>query len=325
MSGPQLTAPAATATAEEHADWLELKALASTKRVASMEDLVGAFRAIGSTDALNDEETDEDAPLPDPAAIDRGSERAQAVAETAFEAIDERSRSVKDPQRYPFEVMSGSIKLKRSTWRSTYTYLLLLTKFGERSSPQGIKGASLFEAVSAEAARNYLGGDATGAVAYSFGFPRQLAPRNFREALDDMCARMEEGGGAKAHPTQRYQKDAKLDIAVWLPMPDSRTGKVIGFGQCATGGNWPTKVGEMHADPWCKKWMLESPPVTPLRFFFVPHRIVADTWTHHSHDAGVVFDRCRIAAFASELPRSIRVSMEAWMRHNRAKLQDSNL
>lgn len=310
-----LPAPSATAGGDAHADWLEFAALTSSQRAGSAEDLIGALRASGVTDALVDEFLgDEDVDID--AATDRGSERAQALAESALALADERSRSVLRPQRYPFDLRGRSIVARPGAASSTYTYLLLLTRYGESAGPAGENGAELFESVAAVAARNYFGGDSTGAEVYRFGSPRRNAPSSFADALDDMCLRMNEGGGARRErPGIGRQQDAKLDLAAWIPMPDQRYGKVVGFGQCATGGNWKDKVSELQADSWCGMWMLEVPPVTPLRLFFIPHRIDVLEWGLRAPYAGVIFDRCRLTAYAAKVPPKLRARIARWNVH----------
>lgn len=316
----RLQAPSATASGEVLADWLELIALSSPRRTASAEDLVGALGAIGATDALVDSELDEDDPdIAD--SVDPGSERAQALAETALSLAEERGRSMRRAEHYPFVHHGGSIEARPSAFQSTYTYLLLLSRYGIAAGPPKIgnqpreNGAELFEGVAAVAAKNYLGGAATGAVAYQFGFPRLTTPARFGPALDKMCAEMAEGGGAKRKPGNQTQMDAKLDLAVWIPMPDQRPGKVIGFGQCATGDNWPSKVSELQAEAWCAKWMQTRPAVLPLRLFFLPHRIDGLDWLNHSYDAGIIFDRCRLTAYANPLPAVLRQRVQRWSQH----------
>lgn len=310
-----LPTPSATANGEMHVDWLELTALTSPRRVGSAEDLIGALRASGVTDALAEEALDdEDVDIDD--ATDRGSERAQALAESALALADERSRSVRRPQRYPFDARGRSLVVRPGAASSTYTYLLLLTHFGESAGPAGENGAELFESVAAVAARNYFGGDATGAVAYQFGFPRRNAPTGFADALDDMCIQMNEGGGARRErPTIGHQKDGKLDLATWIPMPDQRYGKIIGFGQCATGSNWPTKISDLQAITWCSNWMLDVPPAVPLPLFFLPHRVSAKEWTERASYAGVIFDRCRLTAYAARVPLALRARIARWNAH----------
>lgn len=315
LASPVLPAPSATANGETHADWLELAALASPRRTGSAEDLIGAMRASGVADALVDDALEDDEPDID-AVTDRGSERTQALAESALALAEERSRSVRRPQRYPFDARGRSLIARHGAASSTYTYLLLLSHYGESSGPPGEKGAELFEAVSAVAACNYLGGDATGAVAYRFGSPRRTTVTGFADALDDMCIKMSEGGGAnRSRLTISQQMDAKLDLAVWVPMPDQRYGKITGLGQCATGRNWTDKVSELQADAWCRKWLLQQPPVVPTRMFFLPHRVSNTDWTDRAYDAGVMFDRCRLTAYAARLPADLRHRVWRWNAH----------
>ncbi len=310
-----LPTPSATTSGETHTDWLELTALTSPRRAGSAEDLIGALRASGVTDALVEEALD-DEDVDIDAATDQGSERAQALAESALALADERSRSVLRPQRYPFDPRGRSLVARPGAASSTYTYLLLLTHYGESAGPAGENGAELFESVAAVAARNYFGGDSTGAVVYQFGFPHRNAPAGFADAVDDMCMRMNEGGGARRErPTIGHQKDGKLDLAAWIPMPDQRYGKVLGFGQCATGRNWPAKVSELQASTWCSTWMLEVPPAIPLPLFFLPHRISATEWTDRAPYAGVMFDRCRLTAYAARVPSTLRARIARWNAH----------
>jgi hypothetical protein len=250
-----------------HADWLEIIALDNPRHAASAEDLIGALRTTGSVDALAQEGLSDDE-RDIGATTDRGSERAQVVADNALDLVQERAGSVLRPAHYPFIMRGRSLTARANAAKTTYAYLLLLSQYGDKAGPTGVNGASLFEEVAAVAVENYLGGAKTRATSYQFGFPRRRSPRQFTVALDDLCVKLNEGGGHKKQPENRNAKDARLDIAAWLPMPDARPGKVIAFGQCATGGNWAEKLTELHADHWCTKWMRQFPPVVPLRCFF---------------------------------------------------------
>ncbi len=317
VSNKTLPTPSATDNGEGHADWLELTALTTPQRTGSAEDLIGALRSSGTTDALVDEAIDDDATDID-AATDRGSERAQALAESALDLADERSRSVLRPQRYPFSAQGRSLRARPGAANSTYTFLLLLTRYGISAevAPPHENGSELFEGVAAVAARNYLGGDSTHAQILRFGSPRREAPTGFVDALDEMCFKMSEGGGAnRSRFTVSRQKDAKLDLAVWIPMPDTRYGKFIGFGQCATGGNWTDKVSELQPNEWCTKWLLDRPPAVPLRMFFLPHRVNQNEWVDRALDAGIIFDRCRLTAYAARLPQELRTRVHRWNTH----------
>jgi hypothetical protein len=84
-------------------------------------------------------------------------------------------------------------------------------------------------------------------------------------------------------------------------MPDKLPGKLILFGQCAGGEYWENKTFEMQPDKFWANWMLDS-QISPLvRTFYVPHRINCeelDYWTITVRDAGILFDRCRVAYWA---------------------------
>lgn len=90
-------------------------------------------------------------------------------------------------------------------------------------------------------------------------------------------------------------KDGGLDIAIWQSFPDGRPGRVIFFGQCATGKQWRTKFKDLIPQMWCEEWLTDIPPVSPTRLFYVPHRIGQDEWAGHSRLAGLLLDRCRIS------------------------------
>jgi hypothetical protein len=89
---------------------------------------------------------------------------------------------------------------------------------------------------------------------------------------------------------------------------------VIGFGQCATGIHWKDKVAELQAEAWCKLWLNDFPVQEPFRTFFIPHAIEADVWQDVSLNAGLLFDRVRIARYAGNLAQSIQAEIDQWNR-----------
>lgn len=304
-----LVAPAATDGAEAHADWLELLALSKDDKNSSFEDLVRELRRSGSTEALEDFETIEEI-------TDEGSERSQAVAEDALGEVSDRLTACgSHPVSYPFEVQPRYIQARANFDDSVYVFLLVLSTFGKDAGPSTLDGADLFEQVSAYAAEQYLGGADRGAKRYLFGFPRRVSPAGFRDAVDDLCVRIGEGGRSRNRPTRSDQKDAKLDLVVWRAFDDGRVGKLIGFGQCATGHNWRTKLSELQTPAFWKKWITEPAAVDPVRMFFVPFRVEAIKWDDASIDGGILFDRCRIASLAANLDDALRRSCRRWTRH----------
>ena len=108
---------------------------------------------------------------------------------------------------------------------------------------------------------------------------------------------------------------AKLDLTVWRPFLDRRPGKLIGFGQCATGNDWTDKLTHLQPDAFCSMWMLDYPAVAPIRLFFVPFRIEQRRWLDVARQGGIVFDRCRIANHADGIHKDLRRELSQWTIH----------
>jgi hypothetical protein len=299
--------PPADAPREHHADWLELSVLTNERRAVSVREFVRELCLTGSTDAvLGDEaggETDEEG-------------LREAIAEAAFAEIDERFRSSGGEQAYPFEIGENSVRLRKGMDGSVYSFLLLLSVYGKDAGPPGMDGARLFEDVCAEASAAYLGGRHPHVKSRVFGFPRRLLPKAFPAALDALCRELGEGRGHREERAELPdQKDAKLDIVAWRDFEDRRPGKVIVFGQCATGGNWREKLLELPPpQDWCSYWMQDRPAVWPTRWFFVPHRIEMAHWFYACVHGGVLHDRCRIAQLAGQLDTGLASLCAAWSR-----------
>lgn len=280
---------------EDRADWLELTAL-GRRGHGSMEDLLQAMRT-----------------SPWSGEAGHRALAAELSAADAFAELHDRRRVCS--HGYPFSLAGEVLEARRSAASAVYTFLLLLSVFGAAAGPAGGDGASLFEEVCAEAGMSYLGGRRAGARAIVFGAPRRGAPAGFRAAVDSLCEAIGEGGGCRLRPRLRHQRDAKLDVVVWRPFPDGRAGQVIGFGQCATGRGWSAKLQELQPRAFGALWLREPLAVEPLRLFFVPFRVDQARWEEASFSGGVLFDRCRIAAHAADLPADLRERCRVWSRH----------
>lgn len=131
-----------------------------------------------------------------------------------------------------------------------------------------------------------------------------------------MCSQLGEGQGCRVdRPNLSDQKDAKLDLVVWRPFLDDRPGKLIGFGQCATGNDWTDKLTHLQPLAFCGMWMLDTPLVEPVRFFFVPFRIERRRWLDATRNGGIIFDRCRIAIHAHRVDSKLMRECADWSSH----------
>lgn len=296
-----LVMPSATDTPERHADWLELCALDPTEDGISIREFIRDLKISGTTDAVGRYEEGEDRDLDE-------VDICEAIAEDAFAELDDRYKACGgDVGGYPFRLGSSVLEPRPDINRSAYLFMALLSLFGKDAGPADLKGAKLFEELSAKAAEGYIGGKAM-----VFGFPRRIQPKGFADALDTLCRKLGEGR-RHLRPETPDQKDAKLDIVVWKDFADRRAGKLIAFGQCATGNNWNEKVTELpQPNKWCQYWMIDPPAIDPMRIFFVPHRIETNKWLKTNMDGGILFDRCRIAQYTVELDSDLSAQCDKW-------------
>jgi len=313
---PALPSPSATDNPESLADWLELNALQAADQNSSLQDLTQVIRRTGTVEELDSDEDDSEDDTDDHFP-DRGAEQSQRVSEDAFSEIEDRFSSCGGEEKaYPYTVQGQYIELRKKPEESIYLFLLLLSQFGKDAGPPGIDAASLFEKVCIEAARSYFGVLNLGVEGYHFGAPRRSTPKKFADALNEMCARMGEGVGCRLErPRVEDQKDAKLDLVVWRHFPDNRAGKLIGFGQCATGNNWREKISELQPGAFCKLWMKDVLAVDPVRIFFVPFRIEKSRWLEAVLYGGIIFDRCRIAFHTHDIDTDTLRDCGKWTKY----------
>jgi len=253
------------------ADWLEVLAILSKDRNSSQGDLERAFRRAALAEYSDDDSVE------------------RKLLEV-FNELEERA-SAAGPA-YPFDVIYGVLQL-RSTWEDfpAYVFCLFLSYFNLKETSHAPK---LFERVSCLAAKGYLSGKVVG-----FGWPRSDLPSSFADAVTELCNRIGEGGGFREQP-ELDRKDDKLDLVAWADFSDKRPSKLILFGQCAAGRNWEGKLGELQPDAFYRQWMQIPPLSPPIKSFFVPHRIHQNRWRYVANNAGIVFERCRIAFWAHQ-------------------------
>jgi len=260
------------------ADWLEINALLSDDKNCSGGDLESALRKSPGSDEV------------EPATI-------EARISEAFLELEQRAENA--GEAYPFEVdiVSAVVQAKKKWERlPAYIFCLCLSYFGwdakknARIFPK-VFPRRMFEMLSCAAAINYLDGTGVG-----FGSPREKLPEGFIDAVNELCKRMGEGEGCKIRE-HRVGQDDTLDIVVWKNFVSTvcRPGKLLLFGQCATGKNWPDKLSELQPDDFCEEWMIDQPVSPCVKSFFIPHRIRSTEWSRVSRKAGIIFDRCRIS------------------------------
>jgi hypothetical protein len=258
------------------ADWLEVRALLADDQNASFSDLRRELARMGISE--DEEEIDE--------AI-----AEERFAEDAFSELEDRMMAC--GEGYPFDIDNSVLQAKKDLspyW--AYVFCLFLSYRGASRGKTEKQPTLLFEDVAAIAAKKYISGESI-----NFGFPRRILPKNFTDALSNVCGLLGEGCGPRQRPSSRHAKDAQLDLIAWRSFPDRRQAKMILFGQCAAGANWEGKLSELQPRNFIDLYLLEAPAVDPLRCFFTPFRLRRQDWYEKAKQAGILFDRCRISYF----------------------------
>lgn len=278
-----LTAPSPSADAEEVADHLELTTLCDPDGNTSITQLVAELDRTGAEKEL----------FPD----DDEAAALEGVADAAFRALDERSQICGDA--YPFSLKGSALVSNEAASNSLYVFLLLLSRLGGKA-PNHLAAAKMFEEISALAACSYLGSDHK-TNAHVFGFPRRKEPKNFGDALKNLCEKVLRDGEPRLDdPLIPEQKDGRLDVVAWKEFPDNKSSRIIAFGQCSTGADWEEKASALKPVDWSKRWLRDHFLPDPLACFFVPRYILEKHWRHKSIEGGLLFDRFRIVTLSNE-------------------------
>jgi hypothetical protein len=262
------------------ADWLELLALSSADLNSSAGDLASVLTASSILD-------------PD------GSDAVESKVVDVFTELE--ARAIASGTGYPFEVVGDTLQA-RDDWadHSAYVFCLCLSYLRwrrPRRSPYFPE--RIFEFLCTEAARMCLNGSSV-----RFGSPRVSShiAASFAKAIDELSYRhLREGAGFKNDEPALWQKDYGLDVVAWRDWPDRQPGKLVLFGNCASGWDWEDKLHELNPDKFRNRWM-NGPDSPIIKALFVPHRVRPDRWRGTVADAGVLFERCRIANLTTALP-----------------------
>ncbi len=317
---PRLPPINASSSAIDLADWLELRALSDTDRNASVQDLIAELRRSGTVETyLDDSQADVDGDLVDAghrditSSVDSRGELSEVIAEAVFDEIESRSRAAGTGYAYDIDDDFIQLKSQLDATGSTYIFQLLLSLEGsvEAEEPKLFPDRQ-FESLCVRALQSYLGG-IENSQGYKFGFPRQQPYKSFGDAIGHIIHMIGEGGIFRSDPIASSMKDGKLDVVVSIPFDDRNSSQLIAFGQCATGTDWESKLGELYDLPnWCNQWMTDPPVVAPIKTFFIPHCVPYNRWKYSSRQGGILFERCRISSKFAMLDNIEFYSARRW-------------
>lgn len=314
-----LLAPTANDKRTVLADWLELRAILSVRRISSKGDLSNVFDIAddeGSRGEWMDPDTGE---MLDQEILE---EPKTELFDAVFTELEFRATCLK--ASYPFTVDSERMTVRANFaddlhWgQVAYTFCLVATAIRHRRisnlaqfEAEVLQLPLMFQVCACLAAGGYFGGAVS-----SFGFPR-VEGDAFLPALKRAYERFGYGNprGAFEPGLATATKDGGVDVIAWRDHPDRLPSKLYSLGQTASGMDWKQKSVVSDVQPFHGDWFTEAPATYYLPALYIPFlayqdledfpgEVYASARARHvaSHERrfGVVFDRIRIAYHAQE-------------------------
>lgn len=248
--------------------------------------------------------------------VDAGNSWAerQAVLETLSGAVAEEiaRRGEMMMESYPFHVRSGSLTYRRSE-TGVYEFCLAAAR-----NPSGVaegkpRASAVFEWIARDVMALHLGAGARG---FRAGWPPYAIEGRGARAKDTFDALQQHCGEFCWNPEHIYPsdpepkdlKDVGLDVVVWKPWPDGRLAQMFAVGQCACGKNdIDARKGRELSLRRLENWLRPLCYAAPVRCFLAAHHIPNQTELYDlSKEAGLVFDRARIAMLAEASPAAMK-------------------
>ena len=223
----------------------------------------------------------------------RGSEPDETFVDNIWVELERREKLYGDNP--PFKVEPRNI-IPSINWEKNpeYVMCLLLSIFGNTENATAT--GKLFERLSAEAIKKYLGSEII-----IYGHPSYYSAEEIAEKLNERF---------NYRPSSNF-KDRGLDIIAWKPFGDSRLGQLIVLFQCASGHNWRSKLLMLPLKDWCSyiTWGCD-----PLKGFTLPQIVAQDEFETCSHDGGILIDRARIYrnSLSADFGDSLREELKNW-------------
>lgn len=298
-----LQPPALSADVSTLADWMELQALSSPRKLSTESDIMAISHVDDDLDTGSGDSIEAD-------------EQAEELVDNIFFELDRRCTIV--GKSYPFTInpTGTSLALKPNLSDAQYTYLfcLLVSEYRRAQlvsksvfSPLADQVEDLFQICSTIAAAGLLNG-----CAISFGFPRpdgsgflDALKRTFEEGMREGEVVLK-----TRHGVPPKTKDGGIDIIAWRHFPDDLPGKLHLLGQCASGNNYDKKPIRPYINNFFQDWFNCQPASPAIEALFIPF-MMEESYTfrkdetraegRHGHymvmarTMGVIVDRLRLA------------------------------
>ena len=209
--------------------------------------------------------------------------------------------------------------------QAAYLFCLLATALrdgrirGGVGKPLEQRLPGVFQAIAVEAAAGVLDGE-------SISWPRPDGSA-FLPALHEASRRLGLGTPLESVPlwSKGQEKDVGIDVIAWRGFADQRPGKLILFGQVASGRNWTGKSVIAETSNFLS-WFSQRPTEHFVLAIFIPfpqhhdcagrdghtfETVAADEAWFREQKFGIVIDRLRIVDTAARRLAELRKTGEA--------------
>lgn len=211
---------------------------------------------------------------------------------------------------YPFTLIDNTLIYKNN---QLYTYIFCLAVSLQRNITKGefVLLPRAFELLACEFASCHFGPYAN---SVHTGWPRSDVdmPKTFKglaDYLNELTGEWTWGpeDGLTDQDSNKI-KDAGIDFITWLDTPDRRKGKFYITGQCACGNDWDTKFNDIRPEKY-NRWFHPVSWVPAVTAFCTPYRLVDSNLMDASKQAGIVYDRIRLASLSIQCEAHLPVSI----------------
>lgn len=147
------------------------------------------------------------------------------------------------------------------------------------------------------------------------GWSKSQAVR-LEAVIDDLVERLHEVRGAEvARWVRTHAHESGVDVVAYRDFADKVAGFPVMLFQCASGKNWPEKIGQPNLNVWKSAVSFAA---LPLKAFAMPYAMDADNLRSEATKVGgPFFERCRLLGArqgAGNFPSSdLEDSLLGWM------------
>lgn len=244
------------------------------------------------------------------------ADEPEMMVETILKEVARRKRCC--PTTYPFSEDGSGIRYEVGVAAVPYVFMLAIsTSQPYRDERRHAETDGLFDHLVLDALKRYAG---MGSIGHRFGAPASgNRPSNFRDAVTWMAREMRlPSGRGNARPTAG---DGGLDVVVWRPFRDARSGFSVLLAQCTVQVDWFGKARDLAQDVW-RGWIdfgkdphlvLAIPFVIPMGY---------PKWDELRRTVHTVLDRLRLCELLEACVLTEQVDTAKWVASEIARMEN---